>query len=201
MEKIGLISLLRRDRKLPETEAQRRARARELTKAGLPPASQATAPVTPSTPLPPVPPEPPADPPESAISVALTPPERPPCGAGEPLPDPQESVISLELSPEQTQALQVLPLLASRRDAHASPPAFELTELQDQRGVVFQFSLRTEAIPEMVSVQDLCQQLKVSRQLVMDLVRKGELRCYRIGSRYRFAVAEVRSYLDRTSSQ
>ena len=113
---------------------------------------------------------------------------------------PVDDVISVDLTPEQSEALRPLARLPNVQGQDAPPLICDLSDSRNQRRIVLQFSLRTPAVPEMTSLDDLCRQLKVSRRLVMKLIRKQELRCYRIGHRYRFAVADVRDYLERSQS-
>jgi excisionase family DNA binding protein len=62
------------------------------------------------------------------------------------------------------------------------------------------FSLSAQAIPEMISLKELCRLLKVGRRTVVRLIRRRELRWYRIANRYRFAVEDVEHYLDRIAT-
>ncbi|GIX46532.1 MAG: hypothetical protein KatS3mg131_0743 [Candidatus Tectimicrobiota bacterium] len=160
MEKVNLIAWRRREKKFPETEAQRRARLRALEGPASPGVSSSI-----------------------PCSDAFAP-------AGESLAE-----VALALSPEQSRLLEALPLWTAPGGDEAPRWLFEMTTSQDRQGIVLHFSLHTEAVPEMLSLQELCRQLKVGRRAVMRLVRQGRLRCYRIGRQYRFVAAEVRHSL------
>lgn len=179
MEKMNLIAWRRREKKLPDTEAQRRARERELGQGSDQPTSQTT---------------------EQTTASAALPFEIPALTEDDLAGMLMDDVVSVDLTPQQSQALRPLALMAKVQGQDAPPLICDLAESHDQHTIVLQFSLRTPAVPEMISLEDLCRQLKVSRQLVIKLIRKKELRCYRIGRRYRFAVADVRDYLERSES-
>ena len=179
MEKMNLVAWRRRGKKLPDTEAQRRARERELGQGSDP----STLPTT-----------------EQTTASAGLPLEIPVLTEADLAGMLVDEVISVDLTPEQSEALRPLALMANVQGQDAPPLICDLSKSRDQHSIVLQFSLRTPAVPEMISLEDLCRQLKVSRRLVMQLVRKKELRCYRIGHRYRFAVADVRDYLERSET-
>jgi excisionase family DNA binding protein len=50
----------------------------------------------------------------------------------------------------------------------------------------------------LLSVNDLAQQLKVSRAAIYRMIRRGELRPYRVGERLRFSAADVDELLERS---
>jgi excisionase family DNA binding protein len=114
------------------------------------------------------------------------------------LPVQPDATVSLELNSEQSLALSTLSQLAN---AQHQPLTLDLREWHDQQHIVLQFSLRTNTVPEMLALKDLCHQLKVGRRSVMRLIRAGKLRYYRVGKRYRFAAADVKQYLEQHSSQ
>jgi excisionase family DNA binding protein len=113
-------------------------------------------------------------------------------------PAQQEATVSLELNPEQSLAISTLSLLANTQH---QPLMLDLREWHNQQQIVLQFSLRTNTMPEMLALKDLCHQLKVGRRSIMRLIRAGKLRYYRVGTRYRFAAADVKQYLEQHSSQ
>jgi excisionase family DNA binding protein len=203
MGKISIISRRRRGARFPETEAQRRARERELEDTD----AQHTLPTDGLTLLPGV----------LCLELSET--------LGDDLRDtttfikaladaeglsttptaalqiPQDAAVQLRLNPEQSQVLRTLPFVAKPQEHLGQPLAFDVTKLQDEDSIVLQFSLRAEAVPQMLSLQDLCQQLKVGRRSVVRLMRTGKLRYYRIGKRYRFAASEVKQDLEQNVAQ
>jgi excisionase family DNA binding protein len=200
MGKISIVSRRRQDKRFPETAAQQRARVRELRPVDTPTSLQTSG--TPALPgaedflaysaalldnlATPTMPEVTSTP-ESVIDN-LT-------GS---LPGKRDATVRLELSPEQSQAIAALTRLAKTQH---QPLRLDLREWHAPQHTVLQFSLHADAVPDMLSLQDLCQQLKVGRRSVMRLIREGQLRCYRIGKRYRFAASEVQHYLEQISSQ
>ena len=202
MAKISLVSRRRRETKLPETEAQRRARVRESddTSACHTRAMQGLEALSGTLSL---------ELPELVIDDLLE-----SVGSGEKMdtttvtgpPDEASqhtphATIRLALSPEQSQIIEALPYLAKAEDNVTRSLTFDLTELHEQQGVVLQFSLHHDIVPEMLSLKDLCHLLKVGRRAVLRLIRQGHLRCYRIGTRYRFATVDVKNYLEQISSE
>jgi excisionase family DNA binding protein len=200
MEKISLIAWRRREKKFPETEAQRRARAREQGIEG----GQCCPDVEALEGL-----------------AAVTPFELPEFDAGhfmgemdvlaalsmDRLRDDADMVdaspatcVSLELTAEQSRTLEVLGPFAKDSEGDVSPALFELRKSQDHRGMILQFMLQAPVIPEMMSLKEVCYQLKVGRRTIMRLVRRGELRSYRVAHRYRFAIEDVKNFLDRLES-
>jgi excisionase family DNA binding protein len=119
-------------------------------------------------------------------------------GAWQESPD---MTLRLPLNPEQSQLLDALPYLAKTMQQNEPTLTFDLTESRDHHGIVLQFSLHNKAVPEMLSLKELCKQLKVGRRFVLSLIREGRLRCYRIGKRYRFAISDVKQYLEQIASQ
>jgi excisionase family DNA binding protein len=199
MGKISIVSQRRREKRFPETAAQRRARGRELRPVDvLPPLQAGRGEDYPgeenivdysaalldelvATALPAV-----------TAALATTEDDRPDLP-----PVESDRTVRLDLNPEQSQAIAALSLLAN---AQHQPLMLDLQEWHEQQRIVLQFSLHAKTIPEMLSLQELCQQLKVGRRSVMRLIRDRKLRCYRIGKRYRFAASEVQHYLEQNSS-
>jgi excisionase family DNA binding protein len=200
MGKISIVSRRRQDKRFPETAAQRRARVRELRPVDTPLSlqtsgtealpgaenfleySEALLDDLATTAMPEV---------TSALESFID-------NLTGSLPVKRDATLSLELSPEQSQAIAALTRLANTQN---QPLRLDLREWHEPQHIVLQFSLHAETVPDMLSLQDLCQQLKVGRRSVMRLIREGQLRCYRIGKRYRFAASEVQHYLEQSSSQ
>jgi excisionase family DNA binding protein len=202
MEKISLIAWRRRERKFPETEAQRRARAREQGHdPGQPDHHLAVLEALSTASLcgrPSLDEELFIDTADVSDCFGLDPSQNGNLQA----PEPREpGYVDVDLTAEQSQILRSLPLLADTRVQRATPLMFELSKAQAQGRITLQFSLLPKTVPEMISFKELCRQLKVGRRVVMRLVRRGELRCYRIANRYRFAVDDVNNYLDRIAQQ
>jgi excisionase family DNA binding protein len=202
MQKASLIAWRRRARRCPETQAQRRAQAREQIEAGRQHHGEMDIPDITSMPflfeaselakdefLGTI----------NALDILSL--DRLVSGIGSPVHDACTPDLRLSLTAEQCQALRGLPLFRDLRERNLPSPIFKLEEKQEPCGITLQFSLHHEGVPEMMPLKDLCHQLKVGRRAVMRLIRKGELRCYRVANRYRFSVAEVRNYLDRIASQ
>jgi excisionase family DNA binding protein len=196
MAKISLILWRRLQKKFPETEAQRRARARErsIDNDGCDDCMEGL------------------DMPIGAPAVelfeydedhlmdelsalALLNPNSFPAAAEETLDMSTETCVSMGLTADQSCALPTLSFLPTVSEDNAFPAVFCLRKSQDHRGTTLQFSLQTQAIPEMLSLKEVCLQLKVGRRTVMQLIRRRDLRCYRIAHRYRFAVEDVKNYL------
>ena len=201
MAKISIVSQRRRETRFPETKAQRRARGRDSSAASetraLPPEERDVFSVPLSLELP-----------EFEVDdliEAIIPATLADSGSGADLApqSAQETLnatIQLELSPEQSKMIEALPHLVNHQEQTMPTLTCDLKEAQDKRRIVLQFSLHHDNIPEMVSLQDLCQQLKVGRRSVLRLIREGHLRSYRIGNRYRFAACDIKKYLEQSSS-
>jgi excisionase family DNA binding protein len=101
------------------------------------------------------------------------------------------------LTADQSCALHTLSLLPTVSEDNAFPTVFHLRKSQDHSGTMLQFLLQPQAIREMISLKEVCLQLKVGRRTVMQLIRRRDLRCYRIAHRYRFAVEDIKNYLER----
>ncbi len=202
MEKISLIAWRRRERKFPETEAQRRARARERDHDDVPlaydPCRLEGLSTTSVFELPDLDEELCIDTADPSDFLALAQSDHDRAQAPEPL---AATCVDIELTAEQSQLLYSLPLLADATGRGTPPLLFELSQAPAQGRITLQFSLHPKTVPEMISVKELCHQLKMGRRAVMRLVRRGELRCYRIANRYRFAVNDVNHYLDRIAQQ
>jgi excisionase family DNA binding protein len=202
MGKISIISRRRRNKQFPDTEAQRRARGRELEEAD----NQQALPIDGLTAL------------SEVLSLELS-----ECRVDdfgdttvlnafadtEELTTPstatpqtlQGMAVRLQLSPEQSLLLHTLPFAAETPEQPVQPLIFDLTKSQNEHGIVLQFSLHAEAVPQMLSLKDLCHQLKVGRQSAIRLMRAGKLRYYRIGKRYRFVASEVKQDLEHNAAQ
>jgi excisionase family DNA binding protein len=111
------------------------------------------------------------------------------------------SSVSVDLSPEQSSALYALPLFSMVYGESVPHTLLQLKKAQDHRGMTLQFSLHTQVIPEMMSLKEVCRQLKVGRWTIMQLIRRQELRCYRIAHRYRFTVEDHSCPLKRTGPE
>ena len=202
MAKISLISWRRREEKFPQTEAQRRARAREqktdsADQCGIQADALEVLTAAPVFELPEFD--------EDLLmaemdSLALLNLDRLDDASAENFEAPTEPCVSLALTADQSRALHNLSLFSAGSEEKAPHALFQLNKLHDRRGMTLQFSLRMHVIPEMVSLKDVCRQLKVGRRTIMRLIRRRELRGYRIAHRYRFAVEDVKHYLDRIAT-
>jgi excisionase family DNA binding protein len=198
MERTSLVAWRRREKKFPDTEAKRRARAREQGGDGDQPflCMDALDMLSAAAPFE-LPDQDMDDLITATDTLELLSIDRLCDGMGAAVETPDEACINVPLTTEQSLGLRALPRLSALRGQDASPLLFELTESRDQEGITLQFSLHTAVVPEMISLQELCGQLKVGRRAIMRLIRRGELRCYRIAQRYRFAVDDVKNFLDR----
>jgi excisionase family DNA binding protein len=201
MAKISLISRRHQKKKFLETEAQRRARAREqrtATDEGSMPA-EALDVLTAAAAfellafdeghlI------------EEQDVLALHNSNRTHNVAEESFDAPAESCMDLDLTADQGHTIPALPVFSQASEENVPHTLFQLSKSQDHRAVMLHFSLHRQAIPEMISLKELCHQLKVGRRTIMRLIRWRELRCYRIAHRYRFAVEDVKHYLDRLAT-
>jgi excisionase family DNA binding protein len=193
MAKISLISWRRREKKFPETEAQRRARARELISGSDQCCVRS----------------------EALDVLEAVPPFELLAFDEEHLMEGMdalalrdsnyfhasaESTVRLDLTTAQSRALLALPLFSGTLEEQVPPGLFQVHKSQDHRRMTLQFSLYAQTIPEMISLKDVCHLLRVGRRTIMRLIRRRELRCYRIANRYRFAVEDVKHYLDRIAT-
>jgi excisionase family DNA binding protein len=202
MAKISLISWRRREEKFPQTEAQRRARAREQKTDSADQCSmQADAlEVLTAAPV--------FELPEfdqdhlmaEMDSLALLNLDQLYDASAETFDAPAEPCVSLDLTADQSRALRRLSLFSADSEENAPHALFQLNKWHGHRGMTLQFSLHRHVIPEMVSLKEVCRQLKVGRRTIMRLIRRRELRGYRIAHRYRFAVEDVKHYLDRIAT-
>jgi excisionase family DNA binding protein len=103
------------------------------------------------------------------------------------------------LTADQSYALDALPPLFTDSGANAPRALFQLSQSQNYPGPTVQLSIQTQAIPEMLSLKEVCRQLKVGRRTIIHLIHRRDLRCYRISHQYRFAVEDIRNYLDRAA--
>jgi excisionase family DNA binding protein len=202
MAKISIVSRRRRNTRFPETEAQRRARVREsgaasefqtLQMEGLEVLSGTLSLGLPELTV--------DDWAETTILAEMGGIEEAANRLKDASPATSDMTMQVVLDPEQSRSLRALSFLAGAHEQGAPSPTFELTEWRDQHRVVLQFSLHAETVPAMISLKELCQQLKVGRRSVLRLIRERRLRCYRIGRRYRFATSDVKQYLKQISSQ
>lgn len=201
MAKISIVSQRRRETRFPDTEAQRRARGRDSSAVSETRALQQDGLDVFSVPLSLELPEFEVDDLiEAIIPATIADPGAEPGASQQPSQEALNATIQLELSPEQSKMLEALPHLMHHQEPTMPTLTFDLKEAQDQRHIVLQFSIHNENVPEMVSLQDLCQQLKVGRRSVLRLIREGHLRAYRIGNRYRFAACDIKKYLEQSSS-
>jgi excisionase family DNA binding protein len=202
MEKTSLIAWRHREQHLPDTAAQRRARARAQIRAGGPPGLLTGMLDGGSLAF-------------TCDGLGLVEDECLAIGETTPLlapdtlvPAPDRTVhrssatdLRVPLTAGQSQALRALPLLTDLQGRAASSVVLQFEETREPYGITLQFRLHPEEVPEMISLQDLCRQLNVGHRAVMRLVRTGALRCYRVGHRYRFSVSDVTQYLARMASQ
>jgi excisionase family DNA binding protein len=202
MAKISLISWRRREEKFPQTAAQRRARAREqkpdsADQCGIRADALEVLTAAPVFELPEFD--------EDHLmaemdSLALLNSDRLDDASEETFEAPAEPCVSLDLTADQSRTLRRLSLFSAGSEENAPHALFQLNKLHDHRGMTLQFSLHMHVIPEMVSLKDVCRQLKVGRRTIMRLIRRRELRSYRVAHRYRFAVEDVKHYLDRIAT-
>lgn len=200
MTKINIVSQRLRNTKLSETEAQRRARTREWNAVdeSHPPRMDELNSLLGTLSL---------ELPELVVDDLLEamPSAEPynsqeaPDGLDNTARKTSEVTVRLELTPEQSQIMKALSQLVKNQQHDMKSLTLNLAESEEHCRTVLQFSLHSENVPEMISLQELCLQLKVGRRSVLRLIREGQLRCYRIGRRYRFAASDVKQYLDQNS--
>jgi excisionase family DNA binding protein len=200
MAKTSLISWRLREKKFPDTEAQRRARARERSIDG----GRRDSPMKGLGMQTGAPPSVLFEFDEDHLmdelsALALLNPNSFPDTSEETVDVPTETCVSLGLTADQSCVLHTLPFLSKVSEDNAFPAVFHLRKSQDHRGTTLQFSLQTQALPEMLSLKEVCRQLQVGRRAIMQLIRRRELRCYRIAHRYRFSVEDVKNYLENTA--
>ena len=154
MAKISLIPWHRREKKFPETEAQRRARARERSidndqchsrMAGLGMRVGAW----------------PGELFEcddehlmdelSALTLLI--PYSFPDAAEETLDVSTETCVSVGLTADQSYALRTLSFWSTVSEDTSAPAVFHLQKSQDHRGTTLQFSLQTQVLPGMLSLK------------------------------------------------
>jgi excisionase family DNA binding protein len=201
MAKISSISWRHRKKKFAEPEAQRQARAREeraATDEGSMPA-EALDILTAAAPFELLDFDEEHSIEEQDILPLLNP-NRTHTVGEETFDAPAESCMNLNLAADQSYAILALPEFSQASEENASHALFQLSKSQDYRAVILHFSLHRQAIPEIISLKELCHQLKVCRRTIMRLIRRRELRCYRLAHRYRFAVEDVKYYLDRIAT-
>jgi hypothetical protein len=168
MAKISLISWRRREKEFSETEAQRRARAREQSTdydqrcVGMEALVVHTA-------------APPCELLESdedhlmerMDALALLNSNRPHDAIEETCNTQAESSVSVDLTADQSRALLALPLFSGVSEENVPHAVFQVSKSEDHRGITLQLSFRTQAIPEMISLKEVCRQLKVGRRTIM----------------------------------
>jgi excisionase family DNA binding protein len=105
-----------------------------------------------------------------------------------------EKPISITLTAEQARALcanrRLKPLLGGEFTQEG--------EGTDARGepIVFRFEFEQMPPPRFLKAAEVLQMLRISRSLLNKLVRKGNLKAYRIGRLRRFLLDDILSYLE-----
>lgn len=50
---------------------------------------------------------------------------------------------------------------------------------------------------ELLTTKEVCEILKTSRQVISRAVKSGKLKAHKVGSQYRFYMADVKEYMNR----
>ena len=111
-----------------------------------------------------------------------------------------EACGSVGSTADQSRVFDALSSLPTGLEANAPRELFQPRASPHHQWTTRQLSLQTPAIPEMLSLKEVCRQLKVGRHTIMQLIRRRDLRYYRIVHRYRLAVEDIKKYLERAST-
>ncbi len=215
MQKISLVSLRLRPRRLPPTASERRAWERaqqdlatEVSGSGN--QSFSTSPALPQSESPAVATDTSLSP-VVATDTSLAPSAPLPARVGEstqipappalpshpPAPPVSEPELDMPLTVEQSHALRELDVWTQDPDLHDVPLSGKLIKADDSDHMVVQLSVGslTSDVPQMLSVSEVCERLKMTQRTVIRLFREMKLPSYRFGKQYRVAESDLNEFL------
>ncbi len=203
MEKISLVSLRLRPKRLPATASERRAweRAQQYSAMGVAPSlnqdrnyvpllqrsgtravdGAAQAIVLPAVLR------------EGAPSDVRSRPTQPTA------PSESSSGLDLDLTGEQSRALRGLGVWTHSADHCEVPLRGKIVKAPDSDRMVVQLvvgNVKSE-VPQMLSVTEVARRLKMTRGTVIRLFRKARLQSYRVGNQYRVSESDLNDYLSK----
>lgn len=102
--------------------------------------------------------------------------------------------VSLSLSQEQISALRTDPYLISFLRREFSDAAGETAYRGDP--IVIKLAWEAPASGRLLRPEDVLQMLRIGKGSLMEIVRKGQLKSYKIGRLRRFLLDDILSYLE-----
>jgi excisionase family DNA binding protein len=110
----------------------------------------------------------------------------------------KENLISLALTSEQCRSVHGSNLLRYLGDTGSNDVSMEIQKREEEQ-IVLNFHFNRSAAVKLLSPDDVCEMLKISRSFLSKLVRTKEIKSHKLGRLRRFMVDEILEYLSTNS--
>ena len=111
----------------------------------------------------------------------------------------EEKSFSLELTPEQSGSIQSIASIQEILNESDFGVKLNVQHKEDG-GVFFNFHFEPLYMARMLDSKGVCEMLQISKSLLSSLVKKKEIKSYKIGNLRRFSLEDVLEYLNKSKA-
>jgi len=105
--------------------------------------------------------------------------------------------VSINLTPEQYNLVKASQYVKYFLDGKSSGVSLDVQKSPDGQ-IVFNFQFKKVDTVKMLKSQHVCQMLQISSSLLMNLVKSGKIKSYKIGRLRRFLLEDILDYLSKS---
>ena len=107
---------------------------------------------------------------------------------------PEEQSFAMELTAEQSNAIQSIHTIKDLLDENPYGVKIDMHR-EDGQSVFFNFHFKPMYMARMLDSDNVCEMLQISKSFLNNLIKKGEIRSYKIGRLRRFSLEDILDYL------
>ncbi len=111
-----------------------------------------------------------------------------------------EDIFDVALSPDQAQELNSLFDYSELMKGSAEEANVKIYRNENNQ-VVFRFMLQSQKSLQMLTSEDVCNMLKISRRTLYKNVHNNEITSYKIGSQLRFLTEDIMEYFRKSKKK
>lgn len=109
----------------------------------------------------------------------------------------ENKTVSIHLTPEQYDLVKSSQYVKYFLEGESSGVSLDVQKSPDGQ-IIFNFQFKKVETVKMLKTQHVCQMLQISNSLLMNLVKTGKIKSYKIGRLRRFLLQDILDYLSRS---